>query len=191
MAQRFMNLTKWGQIEPGSMAVFSHDRPRMVKLQVNTAAETALYIDTGGVEQFLALVKGRDEIEFGVDGAFNLTHDSEREVYIYTADGDDVSFEVIDAESFTEIVERRPRNEEFDAMMYTVMQNVERRMAQQQAELERRVADRPADGPAVIVAPAVAPAGDPVQPGSTDRQATPVAPVSEAGDADDEPKPES
>lgn len=146
--QKMFNLTKWRGIEEGEVITFADTRPRTVRLEVNAPTEVQLFIGSGDADMdFLALVKGRDVIEFSAEGAFSLTVDGGM-CNIYTADGDDISVHAVDPVSFTRIVERRQRNPELEHMMMVMQINVEKRLAQQAEDFqlrlnrERRIAER-------------------------------------------------
>jgi hypothetical protein len=133
-------------VAEGQVLTFENPEPRRVRLEVNSSAETALfYCPADGEVQFLALVHGRDTLEFYVDGAFAVTVESDSNpVNIYTSDGDDISIEIPDAVILTKIAERRRRNPEMEQMALLMQRNMDRRIAQQHAEFERLLAARDA-----------------------------------------------
>lgn len=136
MVQRIFNVTKWKRLEEGQVITFDNPRPRVVRLDVNSPGDSELYyIDGAGEVSFLALVRGRDIVEFTTDGAFQLSV-SGNDCSIYTADGAITAHKAVDAVSFTRIVERRARNPEFERMQWEMMQNINRRLEQQKNELE-------------------------------------------------------
>jgi len=144
--QRMYNLDKWSTLSGGDGLVFVNPKPRTVRLEVKSIEKSPLFVvepDTGLVH-FLALVEGRDTLEFSSNGAFQLTTQEGHVVDVYTADGDDVSMKVVDPQSFTKVVERRARNPELEIIASTMMRNMERRFEQQAYELEAMYARRAA-----------------------------------------------
>lgn len=135
--QRMFNLNKWALLREEQALAFSNPRARNVRLEVNAPVKTALHVVTAdGEVQFLALVEGRDTLEFGVSGKFSLTVEG-ADVWVYTADGDDISAKVVEPKIFTKIVERRRRNPELEQIAALMQRNMERRLEQQSAELEQ------------------------------------------------------
>lgn len=159
--QRIMNLTKWQEVREGSRMNFTGSRPRTVRIEVNTPVEVALYIipqDEYGQELeplFLALVKGRDVIEFSPDGAFALAPEGGT-VYVNTADGDVVHVEVIEPKIFTKIAERKRRDPVLEQMMYEAQRNLERRLAAQADQFSAMLDARDRNAAAAAAAAAAA-----------------------------------
>lgn len=144
--QRMFNLSKWRVVTEGEMIRFESSHPRTVRLEVNSPDRAKLLLHEEERDPcFLAVVNGRDAIEFSADGTFEITVTGS-DVYFYTAEGDDWSVEPVDGRTFTRIVERRSRNPEMELMMHMAMTNMERRLDQQAAELERRFERRAATG---------------------------------------------
>jgi len=166
MAQRIHNLSKWVYLPEGSSYSFDIERPRTVILDVNCPGEVSFYVaqDFGTTEQdridleggrlstlpsqddnyrrsdltFIALVKGRDRLEFGVDGAFTLAVEGGG-AYIFTTDGQDIATRVEAPEIFTRIANRRQRNPHLEMLEYRTRLNQERFAAQLRDESERRI----------------------------------------------------
>lgn len=135
--QRLFNIDKWQNLKEGDALAFSNPRPRNVRVEVNAPTKSSLYyVDPEGEVIFLALVEGRDTIEFGSTGAFQLTVEG-APVMVYTADGADISMKPVSHGSFTKIVERRRRNPELEQIAALMQRNMERRLEQQSAELEQ------------------------------------------------------
>ncbi|QCS36989.1 hypothetical protein [Tortoise microvirus 39] len=137
--QRIYNVDKWSKLTPGQALEFVNTKPRNVRLEVNAKAKTALnLIDHDGEVHFLALVEGRDTIEFGVNGPFMLTVGSSdgEEVNVYTADGDDISMKPVAKEAFTKIATRRRRNPELEQMIEAQNRNWQRMLERQAHELQ-------------------------------------------------------
>lgn len=142
MMQRLFNLNKWTLLLEGQQISYANKRPRTVRLLVNAPSKVQLTaITADGEPQFLALVEGTDAIEFVTDGQMGLTVEG-GEVWIYTADSDDISLVAVDPVSFTKIMERRARNPEFERLMYLAQRNVERRFEEQAAQLEQLLSRR-------------------------------------------------
>lgn len=187
--QRLFNLSKWAVLEEGKAISFKGSKPRLVRLEVNSPGEVFLYVsqesdptvDTDPEVIFLARVEGRDTLEWhAAGGGFSLMVEG-GSCNVYTVDGDDPSYRNLTPTIFTKIVERRPRNPEFERMAAMMQLNVERRLLQQKQELHAlftRVPDPrrmepppPSDAPPAGEAPAQDPApvddgesGDPPPP---------------------------
>lgn len=142
MTQQLMDLKKWATLAEGKTVTFNRDNPRTVRLDVNTPDKVTLWISEPGHDaEFLALVEGRDRLEFSVDGKFELTVDGGN-CQFYTVDGLDFSMAPTDDTIFTKVVERRERNRDVELMMYKSQQNIERRLAEMQVDMERSVEKR-------------------------------------------------
>ena len=134
--QRLHNITKWKRVQHGEAVNFSGTKPRRVRLDVNAPAPVAVYYNTTeGALTFLALVEGRDCIEFHASGEFAITVDG-GDLWWDTTDSEDHSFVIPDAVILTEIVERRPRNREMEMMNYMMNANMKRMLDAQREELE-------------------------------------------------------
>ena len=135
--QRIMNVDKWQVMQAGKAVPFASADARRVRLDVNAPAESTLWYIDGNVETtFLALVIGRDVIEFFAVGEFSIGCEG-GDCWCYSIDGEDLSFSIPDAVSFTKVVERRPRNPEFELMRYEMQRNMQRMMDKQRDELGR------------------------------------------------------
>lgn len=177
MVQRIFDVKKWTRLEEGQVLGFKSERPRVLRLDVNSPGDSELfYIDAAGEVVFLALVRGRDTVEFVTDGPFSLSV-SGNDCMVYTQDGDETVHTALDSPSFTRIVERRARNPEFEAMQWAMMENINRRLDKQKEDLERVYRRREAARDAQLAAAAdagrsvdePAPSGD---EGPSDPQAT-------------------
>ena len=183
--QKLANLDKWTRLSTKDSIRFSNTMPRTVRLQVNSPDVARLWVephtDEGSGElQFLARVVGLDVIEFSAPGAFSLFAEGE-DVFIYTADGADVSLVNEAPESFTKIVERRRRNPELEYMMAIQNRNMEKRLAELAEEqfrrLERSQQARPQVDPATGVSGGPSPEpGQTAGHGSSDPQAAAAPP---------------
>lgn len=134
MVQKIKDLSKWFVLEAGSKLELPNDRPRMIRLEVNTPYKARLdLIDPDGVPMFLALVEGRDTIEFEAPGACSIASDAP-ELYLYSSEGEVVHSVVEAPESFTRIMAgRRQRNPEMELLAQTMNRNFERQLAKQAA----------------------------------------------------------
>lgn len=138
MTIQLMDLRKWQCLEDGNMVQFTKKNPRVVRIDVNTPFKVTLwYAEENEDAKFLALVEGRDRVEFAVDGPFDLTVEG-GDCWFYTVDGADFSMQAVDDRTFTRIAERRTRNPELDYMMQVMYQNMERRIQQTASDLERQ-----------------------------------------------------
>lgn len=137
--QRLFNVTKWRRLCEGQALPFSSERPRVVRLEVNAPRKVGLYIldVPSGDTVFLALVEGRDTVEFHVGGAFSLVADGE--VYVYTPQGEVIHHVSDDPEIYTRIVERKAMNPEIAAIQRAMNINIERRLAAQRDEFNAAI----------------------------------------------------
>ena len=132
--QRLHNVEKWFTIAEGGTLNFGNPNPRRVRVDVNAPHESRLfYVDGEGKMTFLASVIGRDVIEFRAYGEFALICEGP-EVWIYTIDGEDVSYKNDAAETFTKIWDRRPRNPELELIQYQMHRNQERMFNEMRGE---------------------------------------------------------
>lgn len=155
MTQFLYNLKKWKRFTEGEVLHYSNPNPRTVRLEINAADTVRLFIaDPPGADaEFMAVVYGRDTIEFSADGPFDIVLDG-GDCMLYTNDSTDWQVDTVDFQSFTRVVERRVRNPEQELMMFMAHQNMERRLAAQADELaeqfERRLAKRDAENAAAL-----------------------------------------
>lgn len=140
--QRMFNIDKWAHLTQGTRMELPSVKARKVRLEVNTPAETQLYLvphgedgEPDGELVFLALVRGRDTIEFHTTGKVSVLSDG-ADCFVYTADGDDISSTIEAPVIFTKIMERRPRNLELERIAHEMQANMLRNQAAQAAELE-------------------------------------------------------
>lgn len=151
--QRLFNLDKWQEVGDGLAVNFAKAEPRRVRLDVNAPdAVRVFHSDGNGVVTFLARVLGRDVLEFAVDGEFAITVDG-GSLWLFTVDGEDVSFEPSSSPILTKIAERRPRNLEFEMMQYEANRNMEMRMERMRRELDAEWSRRITANPAAAVKP--------------------------------------
>lgn len=129
--QRLYDVTKWRSLRQGEALRFETARSRVVRLDVNSRADVGLYLlDAVSSEtRFLAVTRGRDSVEFIVEGAFTLVSDGD--IQLYTADGQFIHHEVVDPVIFTRITERRVMSPEIQEIQRMMNFNIERRLAAQ------------------------------------------------------------
>lgn len=176
MTQRIHSLSKWQSLDEGKAVDFVLDKARTVVLEVNAPQEVALYVQEKECRpQFLALVKGRERVEFGVERAFKIIADG-GPVWLYTFDGQETGFVVESPYIFTRIADRKQRNPHQELVEYQMRENI-RRMGEQLArESERRLAEVEAK-----LRKAYAPKRDqrafaePVRPASAELEGNPAA----------------
>lgn len=219
--QRIYNLAKWGFLREGEAIAFLNPRRRVVVLEVNAPGPVCLYVmqdpedkranpelvtdreagrTKGDLErspeaeaQFLAFVPGgRETLEFGVDGAFELISEG-GSCYVYTADSQDVATRVVAPLIYTRIANRRQRNPHLEMIEYQMRLSQERFRAQLEMEVERRISaverglerhapQRDIRAPAERVGRAESASTDRQQPsGETSGEVRQTAPESEAG----------
>lgn len=106
--------------------------------QGDSALGRAASDDDGGSVSFIAVCKGRDRLEFGVDGSFDLLTEG-GSAYVFSHDGVDIATRVIAPVIFTRIANRRQRNPHLEMMEYQMRLNQQRFMDGVRAEVERRV----------------------------------------------------
>lgn len=87
---------------------------------------------------FVALCKGRDRLEFGVDGEFELMVEGGN-AYVYSGDSTDIATRIVAPVIFTRIANRRERNPHQEMIMWRMQENARRREEQLIKETERRL----------------------------------------------------
>lgn len=156
--QRLNNLAKWQHVKPDQAINLAGNDGRRVRLDVNAPFPVRLYhYDGNGEGTFLALVEGRDVIEFVAPASSSITVDG-GELWCHTFDGEVLSVEVADAVKLTKMVTRRPRNHEMELMAYEMRRNSEQMYATIYDQLRREFAGRTAAPAAAAVQPQ--PSGD-------------------------------
>lgn len=166
MNQRLFNLTKWSFLEEGQAIVYHNPKRRTVILDVNCPDEVSFYVrmSTEDIEEdparqddvkhnrlrpgadrdainpvvFLAVCKGRDQLEFAVEGEFSLMVEGGN-AYVYTQDSSDISFKEEAPLIFTRIANRRQRNPQQEWIEYKLRENQRRMFEQLAAESDRRI----------------------------------------------------
>lgn len=141
--QRMFQLTDWVEVLDGGKLPLPGEARKIV-LQVNAPQETVLTIsleDLGSPEKFLALVKGRDTLEFYVPGNVNIRVDGD--CYFTGTEMGEPAYEVDDdPEIFTRVAVRKQRNPELEALMHKQTLNFQRMLNQQLDERDKLYAAR-------------------------------------------------
>lgn len=158
--QQLGDINRWVSIGEGEVLEFNDRRARPVRLAVNTSRKAELMIQIGSDEpRFLALVEGRDLLQFVVPGAYAIMHRTpEAEVLILTADGDAQHRVNMAEEVYTSLHERRARDPALERMQFEMQRNFDRRMAQVTAQVERMINVDTAKGAGSVVQTAPEPA---------------------------------
>lgn len=146
--QKLYNLADWMEVSEGKALKFSTAKPRMIRLDVNAPNETTLYYKRDGETEarFLAIVKGRETIEFGVRGPIEILPEG-GSVFFHVDEGHFLHYVNVDGEVFTKLHERRQRNHQLELIQYQAEQNAKRRMAALEAEFMARLEAAQAKGP--------------------------------------------
>lgn len=173
--KRMFNMSKWSLIPTGKAMLFAGERPRKVVLEVNTTGRTELVLTRNGESTFLCIVDGRETVEFYTPGSFALAS-AGADCWVYTADGEGVTFTSSDAESFAVVREFRERNWELELIAAKMAENMNRRLEAQADELSRNFERRMASLQS--------------KPETASAPARPPEPSSGADDAPAAPKPE-
>lgn len=95
--------------------------------------------ETGRAIAFVGRAQGRDRLEFGVEGAFELVAVG-GDAWVYTHDSEDIATRIVDPLIFTKIANRRERNPELEWANFQMRRNTERLLAQMTREMDRRLA---------------------------------------------------
>lgn len=131
--KHFLDLDRWSPWPAESVLVLHGKRARRVRLQVASGARVLVALATSHGEFPLALVEGRETIQFMAppDARLSVTVDGKPAsgVWFQTVDGDDLSVEA-SPDEYTRIWQRRPRDLNMERMMRQFMQNAEVRTQQ-------------------------------------------------------------
>lgn len=147
MAVKLENLSKWTRLPVGKPLALDGKQDRWIRLHVNCAVPTHFTAvpftedsEEPGDPVFLAVVQGRETIEFVASGYVEIIVTGEDDIFYFTPDGDQIAVEFEDARSFTKIASRRARNPELEYLMYKQQQNIERRMTAMQSDYAAQIA---------------------------------------------------
>lgn len=140
--QRVHDVKKWKHVPAGGVMNFENTAPRRIRLDVNTPGMAVLwYADGDGETTLLAVVTGRDVIEFVTHGGTFSIDVAGADIWVYTIDGEDLSFRHPDAVKFTEVIQRRARDPQAELMAYYMRHNMQVMLDQQRAEFDRMRAE--------------------------------------------------
>lgn len=157
--QRIQDIKKWRHVPEGTAMNFENTAERRMRLDVNAAGMALLwYVDGDGETTLLAVVTGRDVIEFATHGGMFSIEVTGADVFVYTVDGENFSFAKPDAVKFTKMIERRARNPEVEYMQYMMRENHRVMLEQQAEQFERMRAEFQRNQPAPAAQPE--PSGD-------------------------------
>jgi len=132
MTIKLGNLADWRILEGKSLAFvapdYDADKPRKVRLFLNSEDGCNWYIRTTDKPRFLAFVPaGLETLEFVSDGDFEIgPANADIEVQYWTSEAEEYWTEG-DGETFSTIYERQPRNEALEYVMFQAAQNQLRR----------------------------------------------------------------
>lgn len=133
MTIKLGNLADWRILEAKSLSFvapdYDADKPRRVRLFINSEAGCNWYVHYGDTERFLAFVPaGQETLEFVCEGDFDLMpHKADGvEVQYWTSETEEYWTEG-DGETFSTVYERQPRNEALEYVMFQASQNQLRR----------------------------------------------------------------
>lgn len=131
--QKLGNLEKWRGLGTKEAINLPRNRRRKIRLDVYAEVPTRLSLINADGEDlgYLATVDGLDGIEFIYDSPAAIIADAP--IRYYHNDDESTVVPVV-GEALTKIIERQPRNLEFEAMQAKVMANMERRFAKQAEE---------------------------------------------------------
>lgn len=90
--------------------------------------------DAEGILTFIGLVTGRERIEFGVSGPFELLAEGGG-CYVYTADGLQMETHVVAPVIFTRIANRKQRNPHLEMIQYQMRINQQRFEEQMRSDM--------------------------------------------------------
>lgn len=177
--QRLYNIKKWSHVAAGGAMNFAGERERKIRLDVNAAGRAALfYVDGNGETTLLGLVEGRDVLEFQTHGGAFAIAVEDADAWVFTIDGEDISFSIPEATTFTKLVERRQRNPEVEMMQYMMQRNMNAILENQREQLEQLLDQR--ERASAARAAQSSPAGDDGAGGAKPQPAKPAS--SDAGD---------
>lgn len=135
MAIRINNLDKWQELPAEMVLVCSGDHERRVRVEFNTVTDAIFHVVEGERRTYLGTIKGYDVIEFYAGATAEIVAESAGEIWFFTNDNDQISYESPHTESFTNtFFERAARNPQMEKMFQKFSQNVNLRLAHLSAE---------------------------------------------------------
>lgn len=141
MVIRIHNLDKWQRLPEGKLLVLPAEGQRKIRLALNVSAPTHVEVVQGDKGTFLTVVNpgAPETLEFTIEGTAQILCTTEGEVWHHSHEGEETSFDVPDAQTFTRIASRRARNPQLEMMMFKAEQNMARRLNALAAEYEERI----------------------------------------------------
>lgn len=130
MVVKLHNTDKWSGLAPGKLLSFDGSAPRVIRVDFNCPEPTRLdLVDLRGKVTFLAVVHGRETVEFTAVGDVDLVATADDEIWYFTDYGDGGgAYESYEA-SFTKLANRRVRNPDLELMMFKAEQRINARLA--------------------------------------------------------------
>ena len=136
------DINKFILAEPGSaLSLVDGEFPREVRLEINAEETVRLAVRSESKPEllrFLTDVRGRDTVVFTLDEPGEVGWTSDGQVWLWTVELEAAAV-ISDAESFTKIAERRPRNPDMERVARKMQENADRRMAALVAEVRGTV----------------------------------------------------
>lgn len=182
------SLAQWAILEKGTAVIFSggvHDYERAVTVYFNLETVTTLYIEPEDKNRDIRMLctagPGLVRLDFNESGVFGIFADDQAgEVQWQSTEMVETSVEAVDPVTFTEIIQRKPINEEFELMWYRANQKMDERMAALAEQYEARLAavaqEAKNNATSAVVPPVVAKQDEAGTPSSdTDQKADGVA----------------
>lgn len=142
------SLAQWATIEQGKAVVFGGGVPeveRALSIVFNLETVTTLYLQPQDKKQPHVMLctagPGLVRVDFNACGVFGIFADEQAGIVQYQCtETVDVAVEAVDPVTFTEIIQRRPVNEEFELMWYRANQKMDARMAALQEQHNAQIA---------------------------------------------------
>ena len=142
------SLAQWATLEPGKAVIFGGGTPdmeRAVSVLFNLETVTTLYIEPEDKDRAHRMLctagPGLVRVDFNETGVFGIFADEQAGIVQYQCtETIDVAVEAVDPVTFTEIIQRRPINEEFELMWYRANQKMDARMAVLQEQHQAQIA---------------------------------------------------
>lgn len=135
---RIHNLSKWERVKKGEDLVIRADGNRRVRLECNAPEKVKAFLVAEDMPPvFLAVWEGMNVLEFTAPEGRKCAVDFVGgDVWVFTAEGDQIAMPRPASPSFVRVANRRARNPELEKMMFMMTMNIERRLAAQKEEYE-------------------------------------------------------
>lgn len=133
-------LARWHDLPKGDVMTLAGDRPRTIRLNVNSPGLARLYLvdKDGDIQRFLATADRLDVVQFFADGVVRIAT-PDADVAIYSAENEPTFSVIENAETFTKIANRAARNPDLEYLMHMQQVNLERRMAQLDRDMQAKL----------------------------------------------------